>query len=431
MHARHAIHDRQAQPRSADAAARLFQARKRPLHALGFGFRDAGPTIEHLDHGVAGFNPGLDFDRPVRITQCVVYQVRDRAAHRHLRKGHADRRGLAVDQRAAQLAVAFADLPDQHLEVGLGLRLVLAFRKIEKLADDLVHFVDVDRKRFTLGGIAADHLQSQAKPRERRAQIVRNARKHHRAVALEPRQVRGHLVERSGKHADLGRALLGRGVGAFSPSDLLRGTGQRRQRPADARGDHPGADEREQQGEQAPADPLGGEIGLEAVALEHDPEFVVVDVEAHPVAFDAVARKCQARARSEARLDAAPYKLEQRLRRHGLELLFGGPGVDADPFGLVEVEEEVAAQAWIGVHDRGAREVYDGDGLLRDLARDRLALVRTVDLEPAAQGKQEEQGNQQERAREEGIRPPESCFPVIAVRGRRRGHFKLPSGTNT
>ena len=67
---------------------------------------------------------------------------------------------------------------------------------------------------------------------------------------------------------------------------------------------------------------------------------------------------------------------------------------------LVQLDEQLAAQERIGAHQRGARQVHRADGLLRELARARLALVHQVDLEGSEHRGDDERRDQQEGAGE-------------------------------
>ena len=104
--------------------------------------------------------------------------------------------------------VMLGELAHDLGDVVLLLLLVRAAREIEELADDGVDLVDVGDHR--VGGVlvSAAHLERKAQARERRAQVVRDAGEHHRALALHAVQVRCHAVE-GGRHgAQLPRARL-------------------------------------------------------------------------------------------------------------------------------------------------------------------------------------------------------------------------------
>ena len=63
MAARDALDDREAQARAACAAARVVEARDRPLQALDFTRRDAGATVAHLERDAFRLPFRYDFDR--------------------------------------------------------------------------------------------------------------------------------------------------------------------------------------------------------------------------------------------------------------------------------------------------------------------------------------------------------------------------------
>ena len=62
-------------------------------------------------------------------------------------------------------------------------------REFEELADDPVHFLDVVDHAGARRVVARLHLDAEAQPRERRAQVVRDPREQQRAVLLQLPQV--------------------------------------------------------------------------------------------------------------------------------------------------------------------------------------------------------------------------------------------------
>jgi hypothetical protein len=85
---------------------------------------------------------------------------------------------------------------------------VLAAGKIEKLADDLVHFGDVVDHSLFHRLIVYAHLQTEAQTRERRAQVVRDAGQQQRAVVLQLPQIGDHLIEAPIEFRDLRRTTF-------------------------------------------------------------------------------------------------------------------------------------------------------------------------------------------------------------------------------
>jgi hypothetical protein len=120
--------------------------------------------------------------------------------------------------------------------------------------------------------------------RQRRAQVVRDAGQDDRAVLLELLQVVDHLVEAAVGLDDLLRAFFGQRGGALALGDRARGRGQARQRQVDQARDEGRAQQRQRAHHVAqPSHCTPREAG-EAVAFEHQPVFVAVDVEADPEA---------------------------------------------------------------------------------------------------------------------------------------------------
>ena len=175
----------------------------------------------------------------------------------------------------------------------------------------------------------------------------------------------------------------------------------RRERPRDVGGDEPRAGERQHEQRREPAQPLQAEDGLEALARQHHPEFVLVDVEAHPEAFLAVVRVGEARVLAERQANLLGDALEQRVVGQRLGLLARGDREDAQTLGLVQLDQQLAAQHRVGVDQRRPRQVDGADGLLRKLARARFALIDAVDLERCQHRGDDEQRDEQECTGEE------------------------------
>ena len=133
--------------------------------------------------------------------------------------------------------------------------------------------------------------------------------------------------------------------------------------------------------------------------------------------------------RAKAKRVCAPERLahplgdhaEQRIIGQRLELLVRGHRIDADALALVQLDQQLGAQRGIGVDQRRAREVDHAHRLLRELARQRLALVQAVELERRQHRDHQQQRDQQERARQQRVGRGDPAQP----------HFDSPSGTNT
>ena len=81
------------------------------------------------------------------------------------------------------------------------------------------------------GFVGVAQLDAETQPRERRAQVVRDAGQQHRAVALDLAQVAEHRVEAAIDRGDLRRAGLGQRRRRFAASDALDGGVELAQRP--------------------------------------------------------------------------------------------------------------------------------------------------------------------------------------------------------
>ena len=78
--------------------------------------------------------------------------------------------------------------------------------------------------------VARLHLDAEPQPRERRAQVVRDAGEQQRAVLLELAQVGGHPVHAAIERDDLRRAVLGQRRRRLAAADALDGRGELAQR---------------------------------------------------------------------------------------------------------------------------------------------------------------------------------------------------------
>ena len=78
-----------------------------------------------------------------------------------------------------------------------------------------------------------------------------------------------------------------------------------------------------------------------------------------------------------------------------------GEALSMQPAQALRDDQELPAQVRVGAHQSGAHQVHRAHGLLRELARARLALVDAVDLEGGEDRGNDEQRDEQERPREE------------------------------
>ena len=132
---------------------------------------------------------------------------REKAVDRSGTNGHGTGRETHV---VATTNVTLDGRPNDVVQVGaLDTRLLVRSREVEKLADDPVHLVDVVDHAGTRRFVARLHFDAEPQPRERRAQVVRNAGEQDRTVVLELAQARHHAVHSAVELHDLGRSLLG------------------------------------------------------------------------------------------------------------------------------------------------------------------------------------------------------------------------------
>ncbi len=141
----------------------------------------------------------------------IVEQVRQHPVERRRRQAKARpgrelgaHGGRVRGHRAVSARDPLARLVDRHGLAAVG----VAVREHEELVDDVRHRIDVAHDAVAQPRVV-HHLRAQPHPRERRAQIVRDAREHHRAVVLRARHLLNHLIEAVRELAQLARPALG------------------------------------------------------------------------------------------------------------------------------------------------------------------------------------------------------------------------------
>ena len=362
---------------------------------------------------MGSFAPGRDFHRLARIPQGIVDEIHDRAANADARQRQFPGGGRRGDPHIlAEARVMLRDIAHQGVQIRGFAPLNLAAGKIEKLADHLIHFIDVGAHALDDGWVSAAHLQRKAKARQGSAQVVRDAREHHRSLVLHACEVAGHAVERRGDGAQFLRAFLRERLGSHPASHKPRGPGQVGKRTGDARCDEPRRDQRQDKGKGAPANPFQRYIGSDPLARKHDPVFVFVDEEAHPEPLGAVPRPGHAGALAEHEAHELRHPVQQRFLGHRLESLARGGRVHANALDIRELAQQAHAALGVGVDERRARQVDDRNGLFGKLGGEGFALVGAQDAQPDRERGDNQKRDQQKRPREQG-------------------HFTLPSGTNT
>src|SRR5256886_14130140 len=177
VRAHHALDDGETQARAALVAARDLPARERLLQPLHLPVRDARAPVRDLEHhrAVLRAHPRAHFLFPV--AQRVVDEVEHHAPHRHQLQRQLGHAGEIGRDRFAAPPVVLGDLGRDRGEIGAlhGLAAV-GPRKIEELVDGAVHLLDIGGHSLPQLRLGSAHLQSQPQPRERRAQVVRDAR---------------------------------------------------------------------------------------------------------------------------------------------------------------------------------------------------------------------------------------------------------------
>ncbi len=282
-----------------------------------------------------------------------------------------------------------------------------------------VHLLDVGGHPVPELRVGAAHFQPQPQPRERRAQVVRDAGEDQRAIGVEPREIPGHLVEGVRQGADLLGPGFGDGLGYFPLADGACGRGERPQGAVKAGHEEVRGEQRKRQGERAPAEPAQRDLPLDALARHAHPVFVVVDVEAQPQPGLAVALAREARLLAQLLPDQLAHQVQHRPVGGGRDALAGLGRIDLDALALGKLGEQLVAPLGLRGDERGARDVDDADEVLRDLPRARLDLVGAEDPEPCGRGRKHQRGEQDEGAPQQRTRP------------KNQTHCVRPSGTKT
>ena len=159
------------------------------------------------DAGVIGRSG--DFQLAAAIAQAVVDEVAERALERQRLGAHAERGDVDGDARAGRergLREAFDEAIQAHVADVLVHRAVLD--ALQRALDHHVELVEVlVEVRAQL--VVVQHLGAQLQARDRRLQVVRDAREQALAILHEALDARLHVVERAGRAAQLDGAGLG------------------------------------------------------------------------------------------------------------------------------------------------------------------------------------------------------------------------------
>ncbi|TDA49100.1 hypothetical protein EVG18_01740 [Burkholderia pyrrocinia] len=233
------------------AAARGVEPHERPRRDREVAQRNPAAAVADRQHVAGRRARRLDEYGRCAVCMRVVQQVRQDPVERRRRQPEArigveprlDRRRVRRD-RAIAACDPLARLVDRHRLAAIG----PAVRKHQKLVDDVRHRVDVAHDAVAQARVV-HHFRAQAHPRKRRAQVVRDARQHHRAVVVGLRHLLDHLVEAMRELAQLARAALAQWrhrLPAAEARDRARERAQRLlQLPGrEQRGDHAGREDR-------------------------------------------------------------------------------------------------------------------------------------------------------------------------------------------
>ena len=186
---------------------------------------DAWTVILNLKPRAMQFATAADFDPAVAVARRVHHQVRHRALDRQrVDIQHQLFRHHGVLNLALVAAFRRHHFAQHAVEIGaLGLDLLAGAQIVDELLDNGVALFDIFIDR--LGEIAillAHHLGSETNARQRRAQIVADARHQQRAVVRQLLNAGGHLVKGARHRTHLRGAVLAQRRRNNALADLQR-----------------------------------------------------------------------------------------------------------------------------------------------------------------------------------------------------------------
>ena len=281
-------------------------------------------------------------------------------------------------------------------------------REVEELADDPVHLLDVGDHAGTRRGVAGVELDAEAQSRQRRAQVVRNAREQYRAVALDLAQVAEHRVEPAVDGRDFGRAGFGQRRRRFAATDALDGELELVQRTREVarkrecRKQHHRDDRRRPAAMIARGDVLGLRAGRQR---EADPVAVVarlhVDEELP-------------RARRDADLGAFTEPFAQALlqalhrRADGRDTDRRTLALGNDPHAVFasESRERLAPRRSVGAFERCAKRLHLHELRIVELVREQCRAIVVEQQERCQRHETDDGHQQQDQPAEQRARPP-------------------------
>ena len=271
---------------------------------------------------------------------------------------------------------------------------------VQELVDGGVELNDVGHHVFAGDVVHHAHFGLEPQARQGRAQVVRNAGQHHRAVLFQFGQLLGHAVEADVHLADFaGHHLFVQVAGGeVSVFDAVGGVRQLLERAVDQPRNGRSAGQRQRSGGDEPDEPGAPARRAEARSVHQQPVGVAVDVEAHPQAVfsvhalrhDGVGPQAPGQLLGQAAAQRAAFQQGEFVARLA--------GENAHAFLVGHRLDERNPRNRVGVHQRCAAEVDQRGNLLRRVQRAGLKLQRPQRLQPGQNAAYQQQRQQKERA---------------------------------
>ena len=340
------------------------------------------PAIGDFDHRRSVRVSGRDLDGRRTVAQRVI----DEVGHQAQERDRAQRQLHGFATREAHIASgALLALDHRRDDVAGVVRvqrcLTPVASEVEELTDDPVHRLDVVDHALPCLFVVRFDLDAEAQPRERCAQVVRNAGEEQRAILLDLPQVGQHFVEPAIEVHDFGRAVFGQGRGRHAVADACDCVVELSQRPCEITGKGVGTGEEDRADDHTPFQRPGGRV-LRGPRRQ---------LEAGPVG--AVARHQLDPEHLQPRLNAqlglgtelglqAPLEVDQQgvlrrdadeaplLIRHNARVIF-----------IAEPSQRRVGGAWIGRRERSAQRVQLHQLGIAELTREQRGAVLTEQVD--------------------------------------------------
>ena len=169
---------------------------------------------------------------------------------------------------------------------------------------------------------------------------MRDSGQDQRTILVYLRQVGAHLVEGMGDGCQFGGAAFVEAGRRFTRADFVRSFLQGLERPGNAEHDQPGAEQRQQQGGDAPAQPAQRKHALDSFARQRQPViafFAVIDPEVDEQGLLAFALQTQAGVWPHLFPDQFLHAVQESPVGQGLDSIHRIGRVDVDPFAIGQV----------------------------------------------------------------------------------------------